>query len=95
MVETQFTPDDLAAKWSNLLNQAFIAIIKLEKEVAAQAISIQEMTESQVLLEVELAELKTSKNIPHTFSRIAAEIAKEGSAIIAGEKEEAAPTEAA
>ena len=88
MVEPLFTPDDLAAKWSNLLNQAFIAIIKLEKEVEAQAISIQKMTESQVALENELAELKRA---PHTLSQFSAEIAKEGSALITDAKEKAAP----
>ena len=92
MTQPQITPDELAAKWSNLLtnllNQAFISIIKLEKELAAQATFIQEMTTSQVALEVELAELKKS---PHTFSKVAAEIAKEGSAIITDAKEKAAP----
>lgn len=86
------TPDELAAKWSNLLNQAFIQIITLEKQLAAQAASIQEMTTKETVLveniqalEAELAELK-SWSLP--FSRIAAD---EGSAIITDAKERAAP----
>ncbi len=97
--QPQITPDELAAKWSNLLNQAFIQIITLEKQLAAQAAFIQEMTtnetaivENITFLENELAELKSS---PHSLSQIAAEIATEGSAIIADGKEKAAPTEAA
>lgn len=92
------TPDELAAKWSNLLNQAFIQIIALEKQVitlekqlAAQAAFIQEMTKNEVGLadhiqdlEAELAELKRSS--PYKLSQEAAEIATEGSAIIADGK---------
>ena len=80
--QPQITPDELAAKWSNLLNQAFIQIISLEKQLATQAIFIQEMTASEAALvenmqalENELAELKSS---PHTPSQAAAEIAAEG-----------------
>jgi len=95
MTNQQITPDELAAKWSNLLNQAFIQVISLEKQLAAQAIFIQEMTKNEVdlveniqILEDELAELKNS---PHSLSQEAAEIATEGSAIIAAGKEKAAP----
>lgn len=91
----QITPDELSAKWSNLLNQAFIRIITLEKQLAAQATFIQEMTKNEVDLvdhvqdvEAELAELK---NAPYKLSQEAAEIAIEGSAIIADGKETAAP----
>ncbi|KKL97618.1 hypothetical protein LCGC14_1832700 [marine sediment metagenome] len=99
--QPQITPDDLAAKWSNLLNQAFIQIITLEKQLATQAAFIQEMKANETAiveniqaLESELAELKSSPS-PHTFSQAATELAAEGSAIIADEKEKAAPTEAA
>ena len=87
MTQPQITPEELSAKWSIPLNEAFIRIITLEKQVAAQAALIQEMTTSQVALEVE-PELKKP---PPTFSRIAAEIAAEGSAIITDAKEKAAP----
>ena len=97
--QPQITPDDLAAKWSNLLNQAFIQIITLEKQLAAQATFIQKMTANETALveniqalESELSELKSS---PPPLSQAAAEIAAEGSAVIADGKEKAAPIEAA
>ena len=86
--QSGITPDDLAVKWSIPLNQAFVNIIMLEKQIADQDALIQKMTASQIALEVELAELKKS---PHTLSRIAAGIAAEGSAIITDAKEKAAP----
>ncbi len=84
--QPSITPDELSAKWSILLNQAFIQIITLEKQLAAQAVLIQEMTANEVALvqnlqalEDELAELKSS---PHTLSQKSAEFAAQGSAII-------------
>ncbi len=91
--QPQITPDELASKWSNLLNQAFIQIITNEKQLAAQAILIQEMTVNETALvqnlqelEDELIELKSS---PHILSPEQREIAAQGSAIIADGKEKA------
>lgn len=86
--QPQITPDDLAAKWSNLLNQAFIQIITMEKQLASGAALIQEMTTKEIALETELAELKTR---PRPLSEAEREIAVQGSAIIADEKEKAVP----
>ncbi len=84
--QPHITPDELSAKWSNPLNQAFIQILTLEKQLVAQAEFIQKMTANEAALvqnlqalEDELAELKSS---PHTLSQISAEFAAQGSAII-------------
>lgn len=88
MIQPTITPDELSAKWSLQLNQAFIRIITLEKQLATQAAFIQEMTKNEAtlveniqILEVELAELKSSPE--------AAQLAAQGSAIIADGKEKA------
>ncbi len=86
--QTQITPDELAAKWSNLLNQAFIQIITMEKQLASGAALIQEMTTREIALEDELAKLKM---LPRPLSEAEREIAAQGSAIIADGKEKAAP----
>lgn len=86
--QPQITPDDLAAKWSNLLNQAFIQIIALEKQVAAQTALIQEMTTKEITLENELAKLRM---LPRPLSEAEREIAAQGSAIIADGKKKAVP----
>ena len=99
--QPQITPDELSAKWSILLNQAFIQIITLEKQLAAQAVFIQEMTTSQVVLEDELALLKSEiHELQHelqkgqnALSSEATEIAAQGTEIIANEKEKATPIE--
>jgi len=101
--QPQITPDELAARWSNLLNQAFIQIIALEKQLAAQATFIQEMTTSQVVLEDKIALLESEiyelqhelQKGQNALSSEATEIATQGNAIIKNEKEKAAPTEAA
>lgn len=85
--QSPITPDELSAKWSNLLNQAFIQIITLEKQLRAQADYIQKMTANEAVLvqnlqdlEDELIELKSS---PPPLSPAQREIAAQGSAIIA------------
>ncbi len=74
--QSQITSDELSAKWSNLLNQAFIQIIALEKQLAAQAAFIQELTASQAALEAKLVEPKETVN-PYSANSV-----EQGSAII-------------
>ncbi len=101
--QPQITPDDLAAKWSNLLNQAFIQIISLEKETEAQRTQIREITEDKINLENELTPLKSEiyslrhelQKTQNALSSEAAEIATQGKEVIDDEKEKAAPVEAA
>ncbi len=90
MTQPQITPDELAAKWSNLLNQAFIQIITLEKQLTAQAAFIQEMTVNETALVQNIQELEDKlielKSSSHTLSPAQREIAAQGSAIIADGK---------
>ena len=94
--QPQITPDDLAAKWSNLLNnllnQAFIQIISLEKETEEQRTQIREITEDKINLENELTPLKSEiyslrhelQKTQNALSSEAAEIAAQGKAVIDG-----------
>ncbi len=53
-IEIQISPDELAIKWSGLLNQAFIRIITLEKQLGFKDQAITNLETIISNLQVEL-----------------------------------------
>jgi cell division protein FtsB len=88
---TQPTINEVVAKWSDLLNQAFVSIITLEKSLQAAQLQIAKMTANEARLieniqdlESELVALMPEKGYS-TLSPELAKRAEEGRKIIQGE----------
>lgn len=79
MTQPQITADELIAKWSNLLNQTFIRIITLEKQVA-------ELEDLKSLPRVAADKAVYEEMMPRPLSEAERVIAAQGSAIIADGK---------
>lgn len=77
--QPQITADELVAKWSNLLNQAFIRIITLEKQVA-------ELEDLKSSPQVAADKAVYEEMMPRPLSEAERAIAAQGSAIIADGK---------
>lgn len=103
MTNQQFTIGELGAKFGSQMGQVLSELIVLEKVTETQQAEIREVTEDKINLENELALLKSEiyelqhelQRAQNTLSPEAAEIAAQGGAIIANEKEKAASAEAA
>ena len=102
MVEQNFTPtiEDLGKKWGISYGQALATIVVMEKQLAAQAETIRQLTASEAALAERIKELEAAKmerppaykDLPlegglaasTNLSAEAAEIARAGKDIIAG-----------
>jgi cell division protein FtsB len=82
---TQPTIEDIGAKWGGLLNQAFVSIVALEKELKSAQAQIQEMTKNEARLIENIQDLEDelAARIPsYTLSPEGAKIASEAREII-------------
>lgn len=94
------SPDEVTDRWGRLLNQAFIQIISLENQLAEQAVLIEKITANELRLSAKLAEFyrKSKNELSPEVEALAAEaeaIANAMPEAEEGEKEKAAPIEAA
>ena len=64
MTNQQVTADELGAKWGAILNQAFIAIVGLEKQLETQDKLIQEFRAQEAVLVDHIQELEGQLSAP-------------------------------
>lgn len=92
LVKESVTANDTANEWGTLLNDQIMKNIALQKQVTDQTETIEELTQKEADLVDHIQHLEEQlRAIPRPLSPEAAEIAAQGKAAIANEKEKAAP----